>query len=72
MKGKDDYAEKMFESYADVVNVEDLCFMLGGISKKLAYRLLSDGTIKSIRVGRAYKIPKLNVRKYLLQQESLK
>jgi excisionase family DNA binding protein len=69
MKDRDVYAEKMFEGYADVVNVGDLCLMLGGISKKLAYKLLSDGAIKSIRVGREYKIPKLNVRKYLLQQD---
>ena len=30
----------MFESYPDVVTVDQLCLMLGGISKKLAYRLL--------------------------------
>ena len=65
-------ADKMFEGYADVVNVEALCLMLGGISKKLAYRLLSNGTIRSIKIGREYKIPKNNVRDYLLQQESLK
>jgi len=64
--------EKMFEGYADVVNVDDLCLMLGGISKKLAYRLLSSGAIKSIKIGREYKIPKTNVRHYLLQQEPLK
>jgi len=65
-------ADKMFESYADVVNVDTLCHMLGGISKKLAYRLLSNGEIKSIKIGREYKIPKNNVRDYLLQQELLK
>ena len=30
----------MFENYPDVVEVEDLRKMLGGISRKLAYRLL--------------------------------
>jgi excisionase family DNA binding protein len=74
MKSKMSSAEKMFESYADVVNVEELCLMLGGISKKLAYRLLSGGAIKSIKIGREYRIPKNNVREYLLHSttESLK
>lgn len=72
MKDKGSLEEKMFEGYADVVNVDDLCLMLGGISKKLAYRLLANGTIKSIKIGREYKIPKINVRSYLLRQESLK
>lgn len=57
----------MFENYPDVVEVEDLCKMLGGISKKLAYRLLSDREIKSVRIGRKYKIPKVCVIEYLTQ-----
>ena len=51
----------MFEKYPDVVEVKELCQMLGGISKKLAYRLLANGEIFSVRVGRSYKIPKMSV-----------
>lgn len=51
--------QSMFENYPDVVEVDDLRKMLGGISKKLAYRLLSDQEIRSVRVGRSYKIPKI-------------
>ena len=36
----------MFENYPDVVEVEDLRKMLGGISRKLAYRLLADDEIE--------------------------
>ena len=43
--------------------------MLGGISKKLAYRLLSDQEIRSVRVGRTYKIPKICVIEYLMGEE---
>ena len=43
----------MFENYPDVVEVDDLRKMLGGISRKLAYRLLADQEIRSVRVGRA-------------------
>ena len=56
---------EMFGEYPDVVEVDDLRKMLGGISRKLVYRLLSDGRIKSVRVGRAYKIPKIYVIDFL-------
>ena len=55
----------MFEKYPDVVSVSELCKMLGDISKKLAYRLLANGNIFSVRVGRTYKIPKVSVIAYM-------
>ena len=61
--------QSMFENYPDVVEVDDLRKMLGGISKKLAYRLLSDQEIQSVRVGRTYKIPKICVIEYLMGEE---
>ena len=57
--------QAMFENYPDVVDVDDLCKMLGGISRKLAYRLLIDQEIRSVRIGRSYKIPKIYVIEYL-------
>ena len=59
----------MFENYPDVVEVEDLRKMLGGISRKLAYRLLADDEIRSVKVGRTYKIPKACVIECLLGEE---
>ena len=47
----------MFTTYKDVVNVNQLAEMLG-IGITLAYRLVKQNTIKSIKVGRQYKIPK--------------
>lgn len=55
----------IFNEYPDVVDVIQLGQMLGGVSTKTCYELLSSGQIKSIKVGRAYKIPKINVLKYL-------
>lgn len=54
-----------FNEYPDVVDVTQLGQMLGGVSTKTCYELLSSGQIKSIKVGRAYKIPKINVLEYL-------
>ena len=64
MKQQDAY-KLMFPNYPDVVNVEQLCEMLGGISVKTGYRLLKAGTIKSFVIARRYRIPKINVIEYL-------
>lgn len=55
----------MFTEYPDVVNVEQLSEMLGGISDKTIYRLLKSGAIKSLYVGKRYLIPKAYVLEYL-------
>ena len=57
----------MFATYNDVVNVEQLAEMLG-IGITLAYRLVKQNTIQSIKIGRQYKIPKINVIAYLVNQ----
>ena len=55
----------MFCQFPDVVNVEQMCEMLGGISTKTGYRLLREGAIRSFVVGRRYRIPKINILEYL-------
>ena len=61
----------MFRNYPDVVNIEQLCEMLGGISTKTGYRLLKSGAIKSFVVARRYRIPKINVFEYMSAAEQL-
>ena len=56
----------MFKDFPDVVGVDELCLMLNGISHKLAYKLLKNGDIQSIKIGREYKIPKIRVIEYLV------
>ena len=34
--------DKIFEEYPDVVSVDQMCVMLGGIGKRTAYSLLKD------------------------------
>lgn len=55
----------MFATYPDVVNINELCQMLGGISTKTAYKLLRNNEIAHLKIGRAYKIPKSHVIAYL-------
>lgn len=58
-------SETMFSSYPDVVNIKQLCEMLGGIGPKAAYQLLHDGSIRYFKIGKAFRIPKKSVIDYL-------
>ena len=55
----------IFDQYPDVVNINQLCDMLGGIGIKTAYNLVRTGKIERIGTGRTYRIPKVNVIKFL-------
>ncbi|MBQ7873632.1 MAG: helix-turn-helix domain-containing protein [Oscillospiraceae bacterium] len=55
----------LFESYPDLVNIEQMCEMLGNISKKSGYKLLKEKKIKSIIIAKRYKIPKIYILEYL-------
>ena len=57
----------MFTAYKDVVTVKQLAEMLG-IGITLAYKLVKQKTIQSIKVGREYKIPKHCVINYLIKK----
>ena len=50
--------------FPDVMNIDQMCEILG-ISTKTGYRLLREGTITSLKVGRTYRIPKVHVLTYL-------
>ena len=55
----------MFSDYPDIINIENLQSMLG-ISRHTAYALIDNGSLSGIKVGKAYRIPKINVIKYVL------
>ncbi|MFC3801017.1 helix-turn-helix domain-containing protein [Cohnella sp. GCM10012308] len=55
----------LFQSMPDVVTVEQMCMMLGGISTKTGRKLLQSGRIAHFRIGRFYRIPKLSIINYL-------
>ena len=66
---KENY-QMMFTSYPDLVDVVQLKEMLN-IGITLAYRLVREKTIKALKVGRQYKIPKRNVITYLTNQNEI-
>ena len=59
--------QEMFANYPDVVDVSGLQSMLGNIGRQTAYELVRKGTIKAIKVGKLYRIPKINVIAFLTQ-----
>lgn len=61
----------MFTEYPDIVNVAQVQSMLS-ISRHLAYSLIGDGYIPGIKIGNAYRIPKINVINYALSAEKPK
>lgn len=56
----------LFADYPDVVTVRQLQTMLG-ISRHAAYDLLGEGEIGALKLGNAYKIPKINVIRYVVE-----
>ncbi|AJG98290.1 DNA-binding protein [Clostridium beijerinckii] len=55
----------LFREYSDVVNIKEMCEMLGGISTKTGYKILRENKINHFKIGRAYKIPKISILIYL-------
>ena len=56
---------QMFEDFRDILSVDDLCQALN-IGRNTAYKLLNNGEIKSIRIGKIHKIPKVYLVGYAL------
>ena len=55
----------MFTEYPDLLSINELRNMLG-VSKHKAYDLINDGSINAIKIGNAFRIPKINVINYIL------
>ena len=63
-------ANAMFKDYPDIVSVADLQKILG-IKKTKAYELVQNRTIKAMKVGRDYKIPKINIAFYIMGEKQV-
>lgn len=54
----------MFDFYDDVLNVEESCKAMK-MGKKRMYEMLRQGTIKSIKIGNKYLVPKVFLEDYI-------
>lgn len=54
----------MLEKYNDVLKIEDVMEIMK-IGRNAAYKLINDGTIKSMRIGRNIRIPKIYMMDFL-------
>lgn len=57
--------DTIFRKYPDVVDAKQLQEMIG-VSRKTAYRLLRRGDIACKKIGREYRIPKVNIISFLI------
>ena len=60
------YSKNILSEYPDVLTVKQLTEALQ-VGRNTAYKLLDEGKIKSIKIGRTFKIPKIYVISYLLE-----
>ena len=56
--------QSVLTDYPDVLTVEQLSAALG-VSTKTGYRLIKEGEIRHLRIGRSYRIPKAHLLTYL-------
>lgn len=59
----------MFESYGEMVTINDICEILN-ICSNSAYQLLRTNQIKAFRIGRIWKIPRVSVEEFVLSMHS--
>lgn len=67
---KDAYSV-MLREYPDVMNIEQMSQALG-VSTKTGYGLLKSGKVACLKVGRAYRIPKVYLLDYMKVMEQEK
>lgn len=56
--------KKALSEYSDVISINELMEILG-IGRNTAYRLINEGAIKTLKIGKRYIIPKQSVIVYL-------
>ena len=54
----------MLRDYPDIMNIEQVSQILG-VSTKTSYKLIRDGQLCCLKVGRTYRIPKVHLFTFL-------
>ena len=58
---------KMLKEYPDVLDIKQMCEILGGISTKTGYKMLHDNVIESIRIGRQFRVAKITLIDFIVK-----
>jgi excisionase family DNA binding protein len=61
----------MLKAYPDVLDIHQIAEVLC-VSTKTCYRLLREGIIDSLKIGRCYRVPKTYLLNYLQSAGSVK
>lgn len=54
----------VFKEYPDILDVKQVGTILG-ISTKTVYKLIKNGSLTSLKVGREFRVPKVMLMKYM-------
>ena len=54
----------VFREYPDVLNIKQVSEILG-VSTKTVYKMVKDGSLQSLKIGREFRIPKVMLLKDL-------
>ncbi len=65
-----DYYNILFKDFPDILTPIQLKKMLGNIGTNKIYKLLQDGTIYSKKIGKKYKIPKVSLISYIMNEKN--
>ena len=60
---------RMFRAYPDALSLKDLSKMFG-VSTKQASKLIHEGKIDAVKIGREYRVAKVNAIRFLLGKDS--
>lgn len=63
------YYEKLFEGYPDLVDVKIFREMLGGISDRVARKLMRENKVRHYVISLKYMIPKVWIIEYVLSDD---
>jgi len=55
---------KRIKDYPDILDVSQMAQLLH-VSKKTAYKILGENRTLYLRIGRQYRIPKVNIMRYM-------
>lgn len=60
----------MLDGYDDILTVEETCEALK-LGYNSVYQLLNNGTLKGYRYGRVWRVPKLAIKAFILENAKL-